>query len=202
MLLRSRRDCSPWGMKKPRSRCRVCGDRVGSSLFPPLFFFSLRNGNNRRSLFCVLLSEGQLCSQSPVSVGTFWLGKDLTSPSPRFFLSLPCQRSPLFIRGWLVGDSPVLCWYFERWKCWLFSLRFLPRNLLLKKKKNHSVYPIPFFSFSRISARPNCIHIVLLKHKTPLFNLPVNVKEHIYFDTLNFFFLHRLCDTLLLPIFM
>ena len=65
----------------------------------------------------------------------------------RFFLSLPCQRSPVFIRGWLVGDSPVLCWYFERWKCWLFSLRFLPRTLLLKKKKkNHSVYPIPFFS--------------------------------------------------------
>lgn len=134
-MLPSRRDSSPWGTKNRDLNAEFAVIELAAACFPLFFFFFfLRNGNNRRSQFCVLMSEGQLCSQSPVSVGTFWLGKDLTSPSPRFFLSLPCQRSPLFIRRWLVGDSPVLCWYFERWKCWLFSLRFLPRTLLLKKK--------------------------------------------------------------------
>ena len=139
------------------------------------------------------MSEGQLCSQSPVSVGTFWLGKDLTSPSPRFFLSLPCQRSPLFIRRWLVGDSPVLCWYFERWKCWLFSLRFLPRTLLLKKKKKKkSVYPIPFFPPPVESLHVRTGYILYYWNKTLLFSLPVNVKEHVYFDMYFFFFLAQI----------
>lgn len=166
-MLPSRRDSSPWGTKNRDLNAEFAVIELAAACFPLFFFFFLRNGNNRRSQFCVLMSEGQLCSQSPVSVGTFWLGKDLTSPSPRFFLSLPCQRSPLFIRRWLVGDSPVLCWYFERWKCWLFSLRFLPRTLLLKKKTQCLSYT--FFSpSSRISARPNWIHTVLLKQNSAI----------------------------------
>ena len=146
-MLPSRWDSSPWGIKNRDLNVEFAVIELAAACFPHFFFFFflLRNGNNRRSQFCVLMSEGQLCSQSPVSVGTFWLGKDLTSPSPRFFLSLPCQRSPLFIRGWLVGDSPVLCWYFERWKCWLFSLRFLPRTLLIKKKKKTIVFILYLF---------------------------------------------------------
>lgn len=74
---------------------------LAAACFPFFFFFFfLRNGNNRRSQFCVLMSEGQLCSQSPVSVGTFWLGKDLTSPSPPL-LPLPPLPEISFVYSWL-----------------------------------------------------------------------------------------------------
>lgn len=48
---------------------------------------------------------GQLCSPRPARY--FLAGEGSDVPSPCFFLSLPCRRSPLFIRGWLVGDSRV-----------------------------------------------------------------------------------------------
>ena len=41
----------------------------------------------------MLMSEGQLCSQSPVSVGTFWLGKDLTPAGIMTLKMLPLQRN-------------------------------------------------------------------------------------------------------------
>lgn len=85
----------------------------------------------------------------------FLAGEGSDVSFPRFFLSLPCQRSPLFIRGWLVGDFPVLCWNLERWKCCVLVHDFLPQTPDLK---NISVYSVTFF-LNGISASPSWIYI-------------------------------------------
>lgn len=118
--------------------CGACCDSAGNSYFSAFPFFLFLYSGNDHSEFPCLKSED---SSAPPRLSQYFLAGEGSDVFPRFILSLPCQRSPLFILGWLVGDSPLLAEILRGGKAVSWTRIFAPKFLT----QNVSVY----FFFSK-----------------------------------------------------